>query len=160
MESFNLLQESHGQRSLAGYTVHGVARDRHNLATKPQKEMPREMWLIVSNLGHKDRLATQEDYSKNSNSFKTKTKGFILVKRDTRMNLISNEELKDRQQRYDYSCKINLNLDSANSSFINLNFLDRQSNACQHPLPPPKISKSEFLEPMITAIWKEVLLHM
>ena len=62
MESFNLLQESHGQRSLAGYTVHGVARDRHNLATKPQKEMPREMWLIVSvhvsDLCHKDRLAT------------------------------------------------------------------------------------------------------
>ena len=38
MENFNLLQESHGQRSLAGYTVHGVARERHNLATKPPQE--------------------------------------------------------------------------------------------------------------------------
>ena len=27
--------ESHGQRSLTGYTVHGVARIGHNLATKP-----------------------------------------------------------------------------------------------------------------------------
>ena len=27
--------ESHGQRSLAGYTVHGVARVRHDLTTKP-----------------------------------------------------------------------------------------------------------------------------
>jgi len=27
--------ESHGQRSLIGYTVHGIARVRHNLATKP-----------------------------------------------------------------------------------------------------------------------------
>ena len=27
--------KSHGLRSLAGYTVHGVARVRHDLATKP-----------------------------------------------------------------------------------------------------------------------------
>ena len=30
-----LLGEPHGQRSLVGYIVHGVARARHNLGTKP-----------------------------------------------------------------------------------------------------------------------------
>ena len=29
------LAHSHGQRSLAGYTVHGIARVRHDLATNP-----------------------------------------------------------------------------------------------------------------------------
>ena len=42
---------------------------------------------------------------------------------------------------------MNLNTESANLSFINLNFFDRQRNAC-YPPPLPKISKSESLEPM------------
>ena len=32
-----LAGKSHGQRSMAGYTVHGVTRLRHNLATKPNQ---------------------------------------------------------------------------------------------------------------------------
>ena len=38
-----LPEESHGQRSLAGYSQNGVPRVRHDLATKPP---PMPLWFI------------------------------------------------------------------------------------------------------------------
>ena len=35
--------ESHGQRSLAGATIHGIARVRYDLATKPPLDLTRDI---------------------------------------------------------------------------------------------------------------------
>ena len=45
-----LKQKSHGQRNLESFTVHGVARVRHDLATKEQlKRKPPENWGFSEN---------------------------------------------------------------------------------------------------------------
>ena len=43
--------ESHGQMSLAGYTVHRVSRVRHDLATKPLP--PAHFTLMASSLHYR-----------------------------------------------------------------------------------------------------------
>ena len=40
--------ESHGQMSLVGYTVHGVSRVRHDLATQPSPPPPYKIYIIYN----------------------------------------------------------------------------------------------------------------